>query len=546
VHGVPARPRAPRASRVAVRLLGPLLALTLALTLALAGCTATVTGHGAALTPGTGSSSPAGTAGSTPTPTPTPAQGAATFTDCSSLFNLAALNWPAGRLARLSFSCARLRVPLDYAEPSGKTIAVELFKVHSSANSSGRALVVNPGGPGASGVELAVQLALQVSDRLLAHFDLVGFDPRGVSLSTPVSCISDAEKDRLVAASPDVRTTAGFAEAKQLAKGVAAACTAKYGAALADYNTVQTAKDMDRIRAALGGGPLNYLGFSYGTELGSVYAHLFPKNVGVAVLDGAVDPLTDDITSFADQLGGFEGSFDQFAADCLKRSDCKGLGNPRQVVYDLVEQADRTPIRSSASGETRTATGAIVLTGVLSALYSHSQWDQLGKALINARGGDAKGLFTLADQYNQRNDDGTYSNITDANTAIGCNDAKPGPTDAVISATAARWATAYPMFGVWAAASLFNCQQWQPDRTPVPLPTAATPHKVLVVGNLHDPATPYQGAKDLARTMGNAQLLTWDGEGHTSFLEGSSCIDTQVEDYLIDGTVPAAGTTCPR
>ena len=256
---------------------------------------------------------------------------------------------------------------------------------------------------------------------------------------------------------------------------------------------MQTAKDMDRIRGAVGNKPLNYLGFSYGTELGSVYAHLYPEHVGVAVLDGAVDPLTDDITSFANQLKGFEGAFDQFQANCLTRSPCKSLGNPRQVVYDLVKQANQSPLKSSKSGEDRTATGSIVLTGVLSALYRQSDWPALGQALIDAKAGDAKGLFRLADSYNQRGPDGHYTNISDANTTINCNDSKPGPSDDTIKATAIKWVKDYPMFGRWSAPSLFSCQVWQPDRTPVPLPSAPTPHKVLVDRQPARPGHPVPG-----------------------------------------------------
>jgi pimeloyl-ACP methyl ester carboxylesterase len=527
---VPARQSRPPLSSSAI-------AAFAAVAVLLGGCTARVSGHGSSATPTT----------AFPTaPAPAPSDQPATFTDCSRLFNLDAVQFPPGRKDRLTFSCARVGVPLDYADPDGKAIALELVKVHDSANKSGNALVVNPGGPGGSGVELAVGLAGRISDKVLSHFDLLGFDPRGVGLSSPISCVSDADKDKLNAAAPDMLTAAGLAEAKQLAQGVASTCNAQYGAALAEYNTVQTAKDMDRVRAAVANNQLNYLGFSYGTELGSVYAHLFPDRVRVAVLDGAVDPLTDDITSFADQLKGFEGAFDQFAADCLERSPCRSLGNPRQTVYELVKQANESPLKSSDSGETRTATGSIVLTGVLSALYSRDEWPVLGQALLQARNGDAKGLFALADNYNQRSPDGRYSNISEANSTINCNDSKPGPSDATIKATATKWAKAYPMFGLWSASSLFTCQVWQPKRTPVPLPTAATPQKVLVVGNLHDPATPYQGAKDLAKTMGNAALLTWDGEGHTSYLQGSSCIDKYVDDYLVDSTIPPANTTCPR
>lgn len=510
----------------------------------LAGCSTTVSGTGSSS--GTGSAAPA-TGTTSPSGTALPPQPAARFSDCSSLFDFGAIQFPAGRRAKLTFSCARISVPLDYADPQGRTITLQLLKVHSSDNRSGKgSLLVNPGGPGASGVELAVGLATQVSDDLLANFDLVGFDPRGVGLSSPVRCISDGQKDVLNASNVDVRTPQGFARAKELATQVARGCSDKYGAALAQFDTVNTARDMDRIRQAVGDPLLNYLGFSYGTELGAQYAHLFPDTIRVAVLDGAVNPLTDDITSFANQLDGFEKSFDQFAADCAKKGYCTDLPDPRKAVYELVDKADANPIPTSAAGDDRKATGAIVLTGVLSALYSSSSWPQLARAITSAQDGDAKGLFTLADQYNQRYANGTYSNITDANTTIACNDSKAGPSDATIRSTADAWTKAYPMFGLWAAQSLFSCQVWQPRRTVPELPTARTPNTLLVVGNLNDPATPYQGAKDLAKTLGNAEVLTWDGEGHTSYLQGSDCIDGHVEKYLIDGTLPPAGTTCPR
>jgi pimeloyl-ACP methyl ester carboxylesterase len=499
----------------------------------IAACTSTVSGHGAV-----GGAAPSATGSP-------PATQRIAFTDCKALFDLSVLHFPSGREAHLSFLCGRLTVPLDHRNASGKTITLELVKVHDDRNQSGQSLLVNPGGPGGSGFELAVGLSSQLADTVVTHYDIVGFDPRGVGLSSPISCVSNTEKDTVTAASPNVLTSVGFAQAKALAQTVAQGCTSKYGAALAQYNTVQTAQDMDSIRAGLGAATLNYLGFSYGTELGGVYAHLDPSRVGVMVLDGAVDPLTSDVASFATQLGGFEGAFDQFAADCLHRSNCASLGNPRQVVYDLVRKADANPIPTSDSNDHRTATSALVLTGVLSALYSKSEWPALGSALQAAQGGDSKGLLLLADEYNQRSPDGTYTNIYDANTAISCNDSKPGPTDAMIAATAATWKTKYPMFGLWSAGSLFSCQQWQPDRTPVPQPTSPTAAKVLVVGNLHDPATPYQGALDLAKTMGDAEVLTWNGEGHTSYLKGSTCVDNYVNTYLTTKTLPPAHTTCP-
>ena len=516
-------------------------AALLATVLTLTGCGA-VDGHGAVdrTVSSPASSSPSGSGTGTPK---------AHFTDCSTQFNLGVLTFPTGRRDRLQFDCADVRVPLDYAKPSGATATLKLVRIHDRNDTKpAGTLLMNPGGPGGSGIELALSLSARLSDSVVGHLDLLGFDPRGVNLSTPsIRCLSDAQKDALNAASPDVRTPAGFQEAKQEAASVAKACSARYGKSLADFDTVQTAKDMEQIRIAVGDQQMNYLGFSYGTELGAQYAHLYPGRIRAMVLDGAVDPLTSDVAAFANQLQGFEGAFDQFASWCRSHSPCSSLGDARKAVYAITAKARRAPIASSAPGETRKATSALVLTGVLSALYSQGQWPSLAQALIGARSGNSAGLLALADEYNQRFH-GRYSNISDANTTINCNDSRPGPSDATIRATTASWIRRFPMFGLWAAPSLFSCQQWQPDRTVPPLPTAPTAaHTVLVIGNLHDPATPYLGAKDLAHTLGKARLLTWDGEGHTSYLQGSTtCIDPAVDTYLVTGALPPAGKTCPR
>ncbi len=511
-----------------------------------AGCTSAETGHGS-LASGAKSAPTSTTGSSSASSAPGPkTQSKATFSDCSDKFNLGALSFPSGRRAQLSFDCAAIDVPLDYAKPTGRTISLQLVRIHDETNTSGDSLLLNPGGPGGSGVELALGLSPRVSDTVLAHYNLVGFDPRGVGSSTPIRCLTDAEKDQVNAASPDVRTAQGRAAAKAQAAMIAKACTTKYGSALAQFDTVQTAKDMDQIRQALGETRLTYLGFSYGTELGAQYAHLFPAKVARFVLDGAVDPLTSDIKAFADQLQGFEGAFDQFAAWCKQHSPCRSLGDPREAVYNVAAKAKRAPIPTAQTSDTRKATSALVYTGVLSALYSQAQWPTLGRALLSAQAGNSQYLLQLADSYNERYD-GQYTNISDANTTISCNDAKPGPSDATIRATTTSWVKRFPMFGLWSAATLFTCQQWQPHRTVPPLPVAkSTATPVLVVGNLHDPATPYQGAKDLTKTMGNARLLTWDGEGHTSFLQGSSCIDSAVDSYLVSGTLPPQGKICPR
>jgi pimeloyl-ACP methyl ester carboxylesterase len=522
------------------RRLRPLLAAA-AIALTLASCSETVSGHGVAAAPGPSASSTSPSSGTT-----APTQKPITFSSCDNIFRSSAVPVPPGLDGDITFGCATLRVPLDYAKPSGQTISLQLVRIHDKASTSQLgSLLVNPGGPGGSGLELALGLTGAISPTILSHFDLIGFDPRGVGLSSPIACISDKTKDEINAASPDVRTARGFTDAKALAREVSQACSAKYGPVLPQINTVNTARDMDLIRQAVGDSQMNYLGFSYGTELGSIYAHLFPGKIRVAVLDGAVDPLTTGIEAFADQLKGFEEAFDQFAAYCTQNSTCSRLGNPRQAVYSIVRTASAHPLGTSDGSETRVVTSSLVLTGVLEALYSRSDWPTLATALLAAHNGDGKGLLALADQYNQRTD-GHYSNIMDANTAIGCNDEKAGlPTDAQIKATATKWSTEFPIFGKWSAISLFGCQQWQPVRAPIPLPTAATPTKVLVIGNVHDPATPYQGAIDLTKTMGNAELLSWNGEGHTSYLQGSTCIDNFVNAYLISETLPPVNTTCP-
>lgn len=524
-----------------------LLAVFAAL-LFLAACTSTSAGHGSIATTSGTHPSRATAPAEKPSPSSSaPTQPRAEFSDCRDRINIDALGLPAGRARRLGFGCAIISVPLDYAEPTGKKITLQLLKIHDSANTAPTgSLLVNPGGPGGSGVNLALGIVGQLSGELLSHFDIIGFDPRGVGQSTPIECLTDRQKDTINAASPNVLTAKGFAAAKATAKMIADACNRKYGSELAEFNTVQTAKDLDQIRQAVGDPQLNYLGFSYGTKLGAQYLHLFPDKVRVAVLDGAVDPLTDDITSFADQLQGFEQAFDQFAAWCRQHSPCSQLGNPRQTVYELAASAAKSPIPSTSPGETRTATPSIVYTGVLSALYAQSEWSMLGRALLEGKRGNSEELFSLADSYNERYN-GQYTNLSEANTTISCNDAKPGPSDPTIRATAKSWAKRFPMFGLWSAASLFSCQQWQPHRTVPPLPTAkTTANPALVIGNLHDPATPYQGAKDLVKTLGHARLLTWDGEGHTSYLQGSSCIDQYVNTYLVTKTLPPAGKVCPR
>ncbi len=518
-------------------------------TLALAGsllgsCTSSKRHAAPSNTRTTTTSSATSSAGSA-SASPTPSAANIDFSDCSSQFQAAI---GGSKAKQMAFSCGKLAVPLDYAKPAGSTIQLFVLKVHLKSQSTMDrigSLLVNPGGPGGSGVNLAAGLVNALSDDVFQHFDLVGFDPRGVGLSQPLQCISDPEKDKLAAADPDVRTAAGRAQARTSAVSVVRACEAKYGSGLGQYNTEETAHDMDLIRQAVGDAKLNYLGFSYGTRLGAAYAHEFPTHVRAAVLDGALDPVTGELAQDEQQTKAFEQAFDQFAADCLKRPACAVLGNPRAVVTSMIAAADRQPIHSSRKGETRLATGGIVTIAVVSALYDQSDWADLGKALISAQHGDAAGLFTLADAYLERDEaTGHYSNIMDANLAINCNDSKIKVTDQLVASTAKQWIAKYPIFGRNAAASLYGCYGWPPSGHPLPPASAPGAPPILVIGTVHDPATPYGQAAILAKALGSGVVLSWDGEGHTAYPK-TSCIRTKVDSYLISA-VPPTGDSCPR
>jgi pimeloyl-ACP methyl ester carboxylesterase len=406
---------------------------------------------------------------------------------------------------------------------------------------------VNPGGPGASGADAAIGRALTLPEDVLRRFDLVGFDPRGVALSTPVECVPAELKDRMVAAEPRPVTDEQLDETFALAQEMADGCTEEYGDALATFNTVDTARDMDLLRESLGDEQLTYLGQSYGTTLGSTYAELFPDRVRALVLDAAVDPDADPQANAEARAAGFEAGFDAFGGNCVALiAGCPLSADPRQFVVDLMAQAATTPIPSAREGETRQATPGVVLTAIQAALYTTSAWPQLTQGLAAARNGDAQGLFSLADAYYGRLQDGTYSNLIDANAAINCADADPDQQvpEEEIRTLAADWGQRYPLFGAGTAAGLYSCSVWEADRTPVPARDAEGAAPILVIGNTGDPVTPAQGAVDLAEDLTSGVLLTWQGQGHTAYPK-TDCVNAAVNAYLIDLTVPQDGLTCP-
>jgi pimeloyl-ACP methyl ester carboxylesterase len=531
---------------------------TVALTAALAGALAVTSCSGGSSTfidqtaprspstaPGATSSAPS----SAPAPTKTPATPTVDklqFSDCTSVIKPQVAGQEGGD-RDLTFGCGRLRVPLDYTDPDGESVQIFVLRVHLAEQTQRiGSLLINPGGPGGSGLDAAVGLGLALPVELLKRFDLVGFDPRGVGLSGPLECVPDALKDRGIALDPDARTTAQYNAQVVVAHDAAKSCSDKYGASLAHYNTEETARDMELIRQAVGDDKLSYLGYSYGTRLGSVYADLFPAKVRALVLDGAVDPDQDDVSAAETQARGFENAYDQLSRDCARRGSACPIGpDAKASLRAVIAKARQAPIPSSKPGETRAATSGYVLLAAISALYDQGDWNDLENALARARDGDAQGIFTLADRYSQRDAKGHYTNIVDASVTINCTDSDTTITDATVRAKLSEWRTKYPLFGTSLALGMLSCEQWTGPRHPLPHVTGAGAPPILVIGTTNDPATPYASAQAMARQLKSGVLLTWDGEGHTAYPK-TPCVTAAVDGYLISLKTPRNGTRCPR
>ncbi len=450
---------------------------------------------------------------------------------------------------RVDIKCARLLVPLDYSKPEGTVISLGMLKVDAlDPQSRIGSLIMNPGGPGESGMLEAVSLADQISDTdLAAHFDLVGFDPRGVGASQPqVHCLTDAEQDaqRLEVPLDNDNREADREQAEN--QKYAQDCAKRTGdAVLANVGTRDVAKDLDVMRAALGDSQLTYLGYSYGTAIGTRYAVDFPRNVRAMILDGAVDPDQNETDASLAQGSGFSEAFDTFATWCAKQSPC-GIGtDPTKDQDQLDKLSDPLKTKPIAVGD-RKLSYADIQTAVSAALYSEDAWPTLNKGLIELGKGQGGTLLSLADNYLQRNSDGHYSNSNDVFNAVRCADYPPVKD----RQTLVQQEHAYDVsVGVDPNTDpyippLGICAFWPVPNTSQPyVPSAPGLPPVLVISTTHDPATPYQQGVNLAKDL-NARLLTFDGTQHTAFLSGSDCVDKWGIDYLVKLTLPPAGTTC--
>ncbi|HEV7207347.1 MAG TPA: alpha/beta hydrolase [Mycobacteriales bacterium] len=474
-----------------------------------------------------------------------PASGPATASGATnSAAGPAPLAW--GRCSRSytgSYDCATLQVPLDHSKPDGKKIDIALIRTKATGTKQG-SLLVNPGGPGASAVADWDFLSGQVDSTLHQHFDVVGFDPRGVGDSTAVHCVDSAGLDAFTALdfSPDnaAATAALEAGSKKLADG----CVARSGDLLPFVGTKDAAKDMDNIRAALGDPKLTYLGFSYGTFLGAEYAQEFPSHVRALVLDGALDPSIPPVQATNDQSKGFQRQVDRFLADCQRRPDCGWHihGDPHAALRALVARIDASPL-PAFGGRQLHAGQAFFGIGV--ALYDPASWPMLADALGAAENGDGGPLLRLSDFYTDRQDNGTYRNSTEANLAINCRDYNWPATPQQFLADDASALAAAPDFGVDNLNVTLGCAYFPPaDRgAPIAPLTARGAPPILVVATTGDPATPYSEGVSLAKGLSSGVLLTNVGEQHTAY-GYSACTRKLADSYLVTLSVPAAGTRC--
>ena len=411
------------------------------------------------------------------------------------------------------------------------------------------AILLNPGGPGGSGYEFAASAAdtLDFEMGLGGRFDIIGFDPRGVDRSGGIDCIDDRGDRRTRCTRTTRRTTPPSTPPPSLAQAAfGQACRQVYGDTLRQYSTENTARDMDMIRAALGDEQLSYIGVSYGTYLGGVYATLFPERVRAMVLDSAYEPSGDsEYDQWVTQLVGFEQAFDNWAAWCEESTECAFSAADVGARWDaLIAGLEANPVKSDSG---RPVNQAAMETATVSAMYSEIAWPALGSALAEAEAGDGTALLKMADDYNGRSDDGTFASIRQSGLVIRCASgidqkmpADPGALLEELHRVAPRFVARLRT----SPTSTTLCGDLVGEDVEPIAPSYTGSAPIVVVGGLNDPATPFRWAEELAAEMGsNVSLLTFSGEGHGQILS-SSCVTDAEASVIRELRVPAPDTVC--
>jgi len=444
------------------------------------------------------------------------------------------------------YECTTLDVPLDYAAPDGEVIELAVLRQRAAGDDRIGSLLVNPGGPGASGTEYA--RSSPVNDDVAEHFDIVGFDPRGVGESAPIDCLDDAALDDFVETDGSPDDPAEITQLHEQASAFVTGCTDRSGEMLPHIGTVNVARDLDILRAVLGDEVLYYRGASYGTDIGAQYAELFPERVGRLVLDGAVDPTLTGNEFLLGQAGGAGRALTAYLQACAADGDCplgQSVAEARSTLVDLLAVIDAAPLPTDDDG--RPLTQSLAVLGIVLPLYLSPDegYLLLNLALKRALAGDGSALLSLADQYLQRNSDGTFNgNLNEANSAVNCVDRSWEKDIAAIESRIGVFEQTSAVFGPYLGWSGLVCARWPVLPAAGAPVTAAGAAPILVVGTTGDLATPYEWAQSLANQLESGVLLTYDGNGHTAYRKGSTCIDDAVDSYLIDGTPPEDGLRC--
>lgn len=453
---------------------------------------------------------------------------------------------PEWRECRGSMECAEIEVPLDYDEPTGKRIELALLRVPAGAGDDKvGSLLVNPGGPGGSGIEYAARAEIFFGGPVRKAFDIVGFDPRGVGTSTPVDCLSDEQLDGYVASDPDPETLPEARRVDELLTVFGEGCLERSGDLAGHVSTVEAAKDMDIIRGVLDQQRMAYFGASYGTLLGGTYADLFPERVGRMVLDGAIDPSVSNVESSLVQARGFETALRAYVENCVDDGGCflgdsvdEGVG----TIQDLLESLDEEPIPGD---QTRALTQGLGVLGVWAPLYDEQSWPALDVGLKQAIDGNGATLLSFADQYVGRGPEGYVDNSVEALYAVNCLDSNESVPVDDYADYEDEFLEASPTFGRVFAFGLTSCGSWpvEGEKAPEAL-TAAGADPILVIGTTRDPATPLEWAEGLAAMFESGVLISRDGDGHTGYGAGNDCVDEAVESYLVSGKVPEDDLSC--
>jgi pimeloyl-ACP methyl ester carboxylesterase len=439
-----------------------------------------------------------------------------------------------------NYECADLLVPIDYTNLKLGTFDISVLKYPTTNKKKLGSLIVNPGGPGGSGVDYAYAAEYLFSPAILSAYDIVGFDPRGVSRSEPIICLTDKELDANYASDAKPDNEKEFAQTLIDSKKFIQQCEEK-NKHLTSFSTANAARDMDILRQAVGDKQLNYMGKSYGTFLGTLYAQFFPDKVGRMVLDGAVDPSISDFQQSLTQAIGFDKAFAAFATDCNKRRDCplpKDNDAAIKFMKQLFKQAEKEPIATKS--DNRVLSESLMVLGTASALYdSKIGWPDLRKAIAEAKNGEGDTFLKLADEYTGRLEDGSYrSNEFDSAAIIDCLDFKDNRNIEEMKKDARVFDEKAPLFGPYLAYSGLGCRYFETPKATTIFPTK-TANPIVIIGTTGDPATPYQWAQGLNKLLTNSVLLSLTGDGHTGQGQGNTCVDGQVDDFYLENAIPA-------